>query len=146
MDFSEISIKRIIPQRSPFLMVDRVVRCDESDAYLEFLVTQDNVLAEDNALSASGIIENMAQSCAALMGCGCILRGVPITIGYIGEVRNAKINKLPQCGQTIHTHVHVIEEVFNIILADVKIIEGYDVIATAQIKVAKTDIVANLKD
>lgn len=146
MDFSEIPIKRIIPQRPPFLMIDRVVRCDESDAFLEFLVTTDNVLAEYKALSASGIVENMAQSCAALMGCGCLLRGDSITIGYIGEVRNAMIYKLPQCGQTIHTHVHVIEEVFNILLADVTITEGEDVIATAQIKVAKTDIIANLKD
>lgn len=146
MDFSKLSIKQIIPQRPPFLMVDRVMRCDETDAYLEFLITPENVLSEKGTFSAYGIIENMAQSCAALMGCWCILHDIPITIGYIGEIRNTSINNFPQCGQTINTHVHVIEEVFNIIMADVEVMAGDMKIASACIKVARTDIVANLKD
>lgn len=146
MDFSKISIKQIIPQRPPFLMVDRVVRCNESDALLEFFVTSDNVLVEDGGLSAPGIIENIAQSCAALIGCGCLLRNEPIVLGYIGEVRNAKISKRPQCNHTINTYVHVIEEAFNVFLAEVKVMEEDEIIATTCIKVAKTDIVANLTD
>lgn len=146
MDFSHTPIKQIIPQRPPFLMVDRVVCCDENDADIEFLVAPENVLAEDNALSAPGVIENMAQSCAAFMGCGCLLRGVPITIGYIGEIRNALISRLPQCGRTIRTHVHVVSEFLNLIMADVKVTEDDDIIATARIKVANTDIVANITD
>lgn len=146
MDFYNITIKQIIPQRPPFLMIDRVVSCDGIDAVIDFFVSQDNVLSENNLLSASGIIENMAQSCAALMGCRCLLHGIPITIGYIGEVRNAIIKKRPKCGYTIQTHVHLIEEVFNIIIADVKVVCGDNTIASAYIKVASTNIVANLKD
>lgn len=127
-------------------MIDRVVRCDKSDALLEFVITPDNVLTEDGTLSASGIIENMAQSCAALIGCCCLLHNEPIVIGYIGEVRNAKISKHPQCNHTIKTYVHVIEEAFNIILAEVKVMEEGKSIASACIKVAKTDIMANLTD
>lgn len=146
MDFSKISIKQIIPQRPPFLMIDKVIRCEDCDAYLEFFVTPDNVLTENYALSAYGLIENMAQSCAAFIGCECLLRGVPITVGYIGEVRNAKICEHPRCGQTIKTHVHVIEDFFNIVMAEVEVKNGDKCVATAYVKVAKTNIIANLKD
>jgi hypothetical protein len=80
------------------------------------------------------------------MGCVDMLHGEPIRLGYIGEVRNARITRHPQCGETLHTYIHVIEDMFNILLADVRVECSEEVIAKAQIKVAKTDIVANLSD
>lgn len=146
MDFSETPIRQLIPQRPPFLFVDRVVSCDEVDAHTEYRVAEDSIMVDDGRLSAPGIIENMAQSCAARMGCMDVLHGEPVKIGYIGDVRDAEIAKLPRCGQTLHTHIKVTQEVFNLLLANVTVEADGELIATASVKVAKTDMVANLVD
>lgn len=146
MDFSNTPIKQLIPQRPPFMMVDRVLSCDEIDALTEFVVREDNILLDDGLLSAAGIIENMAQSCAARMGCVDLLHGEPIKIGYIGDVRDAQIIRNPQRDEVVHTHIHVIEDVFNLLLAEVNVMVGEETVATARMKVAKTDIVADLTE
>lgn len=53
MDFSETPIRQLIPQRPPFLFVDRVVSCDEVDAHTEYRVAADSIMADDGRLSAS---------------------------------------------------------------------------------------------
>lgn len=144
MDIDNIPITELIPQRSPFIMVDRVVCCDEVDAKTEFLIRRDNILLDEEMfLSEAGIIENMAQSCAARMGYVDLLHGEPIKIGYIGEVQNASILKLPRSGETLFTQIHVVEEIFNCLIAEVVACTKDKTIATARIKVAKTNIIAN---
>lgn len=126
------------------MMVDRVLSCDEVDATTEFLVREDNVLLDDGILSEAGIIENMAQSCAARMGCVDVLHGDPIKIGYIGDVRNAEILRQPACGEVLHTTIHVVEDMFNLLLAEVVVSSDNGDVARARMKVARTDIVAKL--
>lgn len=137
-------VTRLIPQRPPFLLVDAVVSCDDTDAVTSFVVQQDHLLVEDARLSVAGIVENMAQSCAARMGCVDWLNGVPIKIGYIGDVKDCNIVRRPSCGETLQTHVHIIEEVFNLMLAEVSVSTEGQEIATARMKIAMTDIVADL--
>ena len=146
MDFSLIPIKQLIPQRPPIMMVDKVISCDEVDARTTFKVNSDNIFLENNRFTAPGIIENMAQSCAARMGCIDLLHDKPIKIGYIGDIRDAEIIMLPQVGETLYTEVHVSEDIFDIVLAEVIVKSRNSVIARARMKVAKTDIVAKLKD
>lgn len=146
MDFSNTPIKQLIPQRPPFMMVDRVLSCDEADALTEFSIREDNFLFEDGVLLAAGVIENMAQSCAAWMGCVDMLQGKPIKIGHIGDARDATILRQPTCNETLHTHVHVIEGMFNLLLAEVHVTVGDETIATARLKLAKTDIEAVIGD
>lgn len=144
MDFRKTPITQLIPQRPPFMMVDAVLHCDEVDAVTEFLVREDNVLLEGGQLSAAGVIENMAQSCAARMGCVDVLHGEPIKIGYIGDVRDAEILRLPSCGEVLHTAIHVVEDMFNLLLAEVVVSAEKGEVAKARMKVARTDIVAKL--
>ena len=70
MQFQDVPITQLIPQRPPFVMVDRIVSCDVTDAVAEFTVREDNIFLDDMLLSPAGIIENMAQSCAARRGRG----------------------------------------------------------------------------
>lgn len=139
MQFQDVPITQLIPQRQPFVMVDRIVSCDATDAVAEFTVREDNIFLDDMLLSAAGIIENMAQSCAARMGCISMMAGGPIKIGYIGDIRNCTVNRQPRQGEVLTTHVHVMEEVFNLTLAEVKTMCGDEVIATARMKIALTD-------
>ena len=44
MDFSQLQITQLIPQRPPFVMVDKVLSCDLTDAVTELYVSEDNML------------------------------------------------------------------------------------------------------
>lgn len=143
MDFSSLPITSLIPQRPPFVMVDRVVSCDAVDAVTEFCVREDNIFLDDHELAATGLIENMAQSCAARMGCISRMRQDAIKIGFIGDIRNCMIERRPRCGETLTTQVHIVEEVFHLTLATVTTTVGDEVIANARVKIALTDIVSS---
>ena len=59
MNLRDIPITSLIPQRPPFVMVDSVLTCEETDSVTEFKVREDNIFLDDMALSPAGIIENM---------------------------------------------------------------------------------------
>ena len=91
MDFKDIPITNLIPQRSPFIMVDRVLSCDMTDAVTEFVVREDNIFLDQMTLAPTGIIENIAQSCAARMGCINMQQKESVKLGFIGDIRNCEI-------------------------------------------------------
>lgn len=136
---SQIDILELIPQRRPFVMVDKVLSCNETDAYTEFAIRQDNIFLDDTELSPAGIIENMAQSCAARMGCVNRKRGEAIKIGFIGDIRDCKITKRPCCDEVLVTHVYIVEEIGNLTLAVVSVSVGATTIASARMKIALVD-------
>lgn len=142
MDLHDIPITSLIPQRPPFVMVDRVLSCDIVTAVTELAVRPDNIFIDDEQLSPAGIIENMAQSCAARMGCVNRMHGEAVKIGFIGDIRNCKIIRRPRCQEVITTHVNIIEDVFNLTLANVEVKVADEVIASARIKIALSDMKA----
>ena len=58
----EIKLNELLPQRPPFVMIDRLVSCDEVYAVTELTIREDNIFLEDERLTSSGLIENIAQS------------------------------------------------------------------------------------
>ena len=143
MNLREIPITSLIPQRPPFVMVDYVEHCDMVDAVTKFTIQPDNIFLDDGLLSPSGIIESIAQSCAARMGCINRMRNESIKIGYIGDIRNCAIHRQPRLGEELTIHVHILEDVFHLTLAEVTMRAGEEVLATALIKIALTDMEAS---
>ena len=105
----------------------------------ELVVREDNIFLDDQKLAPAGMIENMAQSCAARMGCVNRLRGESVKIGFIGDIRDCRIIRQPRCGETLTTHVHIIEEVFSLTLANVSVMVNDEEIASARIKIALSE-------
>ena len=142
MELDQFEMTSLIPQRPPFMMVDKILSCDDTDAVTEFLVRQDNILLDDNKLSSAGIVENMAQSCAARMGCVNLMHNRPIKLGFIGEIKNLKIYRQPMLNDHLITEVHILMDVFDMTLASVCTKVNGEVIAEARMKLASTAIEA----
>ena len=142
MELDQFEMTSLIPQRPPFMMVDKILSCDDTDAVTEFFVRQDNILLDDNKLSSAGIVENMAQSCAARMGCVNLLHNRPIKLGFIGEIKNLKIYRQPMLNDHLITEVHILMDVFDMTLASVCTKVNGEVIAEARMKLASTAIEA----
>lgn len=126
----------LIPQRPPFVMIDRLTKCSFEDATTELLVRPDNILVDDGALSTTGLMENMAQTCAARLGWLNLHNNQGIQIGVIGEVRNCKFLRLPKVNEQLTTSIHIIEDLGVITLADATVKIGAEEIASCRMKIA----------
>lgn len=99
-----------IPQRPPFVLVDNIVDCDDVVIVTDFNVPQEHVLVRQGMLTAPGVMENIAQTCAARIG--WMNRNKPVRIGVIGSISKLNIVRLPKVGELLHTKVTVESEVF----------------------------------
>ena len=142
MKEEEIDILRLIPQRPPFVMVDRLLHFDTQTTITEFEVRADNIFIDDGKLSSEGIVENIAQTCAAHMGYISLMSNTPVKVGVIGAISNMTIDFLPQCGAKLTTRIDLLEEVFQMTLVSASVTIGDEVVATANMKIALTDIEA----
>jgi predicted hotdog family 3-hydroxylacyl-ACP dehydratase len=135
--FNDLYVSDILPQREPFVFVDRLVHYDEQETVTAFTVPAEHLLVEDGHLTAAGVLENMAQSSAARIGYVCkFILHVPVRIGYIGAIRRFRVHRLPAVGETLTTTILFREDVFGISLVDAVVRVGEDLIAEASLKTA----------
>ena len=129
----------LIPQRPPFVMVDRVVDFDWMRTSTSFTVRDDCLFVEDGMLISDGVVETVAQTCAARMGCISFIKGERVKLGFIGAVRDMSFLRQPVVGETLITRITVREEVFGMTMVDAEVRSGDEVIATAEMKIALKD-------
>lgn len=139
-DISSVNILDLIPQRPPFIMIDCLTHFDPIITSSRFTVRDNNLFFSEGRLLASGLIENIAQTCAARIGYINRLSNEVIKLGFIGAVRNLKIYKTPLAGDTIYTTITVKEEVFQMTLVDAVVKLNDETIAEAEMKIALSDI------
>ena len=113
----------LIPQRPPFVMIDRFLdeSADEKSGSSAFKVTEGNIFVENGAFTEPGMIENIAQTAAARIGYICKTEKKPVPIGYIGAVQNLEIFALPKINDEIKTEIAIKNEIFNVIIIGGKI-------------------------
>ena len=140
MELEKINILDLLPQRPPFIMVDTLTHLDETTTRTRLKVRADNILVENDELTESGVIENIAQSCAARMGYRSkYVCSDEVKIGFIGSINNLVINELPKVGEELQTTVEIVSEVFNITLVKTKVEVGDKLIASCEMKISITD-------
>ena len=133
---NEYDILTLIPQRPPMVMVDRLLHCDTVVTETELTVSKDNIMVEDGHMSEIGLIENVAQTCAARMGYINLTSGKEVRVGVIGALRDMTIHSLPEVGSTIKTRIEVSDEVFGMTLAQAESRCGDMLLCSGTIKIA----------
>ena len=132
-----VDVHDILPQQEPFVMIDSLVRFEMESSTTETMVREDNIFVEDGVFSAYGMMENIAQTCAARIGYyNKYILHRDVQVGFIGAVRDYEVHRLPPVGSVITTTVDVQEEIFGMTLARAEILCGGETIATAQIKLS----------
>jgi predicted hotdog family 3-hydroxylacyl-ACP dehydratase len=131
-----IDIHELLPQQEPFVMIGCLTQIDEVRTVTETVISPQNIFVDDGQFSASGLIENIAQSCAARIGfVNKYILHNDIQIGVIGAVKNFQVVSLPKAGQTINTTVDTVSEVFGMTLAKATVTCEGEVLATTDIKI-----------
>ncbi len=140
MTLSELPILDLLPQRPPFVMVDCLVDYNDTQSTCSLTIHPNNVFFENGCLSAPGLIEHIAQSCAARLGYyNVYIQKADVRLGFIGEVKDLNILRLPREGERIDTTITVLQEIFDVTLVTAEVRVGTEVIATTGLKIAQEE-------
>ena len=141
MELSRIDIHELLPQQEPFVMVGKLVSFDMGKTVTQTLIEDKNIFVESGVFTASGIIENIAQTCATRIGyINKYILKKGIQLGFIGAIRNLKLHRCPKVGELIETTIITEEEVFGMTLVSATVKIADELIAESSMKIAVSDV------
>lgn len=105
--------KDFLPHRGVMLMVKDLIKIDNESVTSGLPIIENCIFVENNYLTASGLIENAAQTSTAIVGQGFFLED-DLTgesnklMGYISAIKKVEIFNLPKVGEYITTRASLI--------------------------------------
>ncbi|HRO42149.1 MAG TPA: 3-hydroxyacyl-ACP dehydratase [Flavipsychrobacter sp.] len=124
-----------IPQRPPFVMIDKVERADENVSVTSFTICEGHLFVENGVFTEPGLIENIAQTAAAGTGYKAQQENMPAPVGFIGALKGLQIKELPKVGETITTTISFLHQIMNAhIVQGIVRVEGRE-IASCELKI-----------
>ena len=141
MNFKDIDILELLPQQPPFVMIDKLVYCDMENTITKFLIRNDNIFCDMGEFSESGLVENIAQTCAARMGyINRYVNNESVMLGFIGAIKNMEIFRLPKVNEQLITKISVIEEIFQMTLVKATTTSNEELISSCEMKISVSDL------
>ncbi|MBQ2224701.1 MAG: pseudouridylate synthase [Prevotella sp.] len=129
--------RELLPQQSPFIMIDCLTKFDEKITETSFKVRNDNIFVENGKLNACALAENIAQTCAARLGyVNKYILKKDVQIGFIGAIKNLSVVETPSVGDILTTRIEVLQDIMGVTLVDAQIVCNNKVIVKAQMKIA----------
>ncbi len=133
--FEQTDILEYIPQRPPFVMVDKILSITDNQTLTSFGIRKDNLFCEGGVFYEAGMIENIAQSVAAGAGYHMKQKNTDPKTGYIGSVKTLKVITRPKVGSTINTAVKFITTFENALIIEGTIFDKGKPVATCQMNI-----------
>ncbi len=128
------TILKLIPQRSPIVMVDTLYHFSEKKVVAGLTVTSGNMFVQNGCLTEPGLIEHMAQSVALYTGYHYYIKNIPAPEGYIGAIKGINIEKLPEIDTVLETQIDILQEVMGVnLVKGITRLNG-EIIVSAQMK------------
>ncbi len=109
MQTQTIDIKKYLPHRAPMLMVDDILSINDHEVVTSFKITKGNLFLKSNIFVESGLIENAAQTCSAIVAQPLFtstkrfLKKDLKVLGFISAIKNLKVHQLPKTGSLLQT-------------------------------------------
>lgn len=128
-------IQSLIPQRPPFVMIDKLLSFTETTTTTGFSIKADNIFVEDGLLKEPGLVENIAQTAAARAGYVSQTENKPVLVGYIGAINNLQVFLLPKTGDELITEITIENQIFDVTLISGKITCNGQPVAQCKMKI-----------
>jgi 3-hydroxyacyl-[acyl-carrier-protein] dehydratase len=112
-------VESLIPQKAPFVMVDKLLAFKENEIIAGIAITNDNLFTNESVFQEAGLVEHMAQTVALYTGYQYYLKKEKPPTGYIGSIKTIAINRLPNEGEEVVTTVNVLHEFMGVTLVDI---------------------------
>lgn len=127
-------VKGLIPQKFPFVMVDGMSFYSDDKVVSSFSISEKNIFTSNSVFTASGLIENMAQTVALHTGYQYYLKKEPAPTGYIGAIKKVEIIDLPKVNEQLITTVIILHEIMGFTMVKSQVECNGKIIATSEMK------------
>jgi len=112
MNVHHLDIKKFLPHRAPFLMVDHVLTIDDEHVSTSFHIKPECIFNEHGVFNEAGMIENAAQTCSSIVGKTYFddddTEGEKVKlIGFISAIKKIKVFDCAKTGVTITTKAFI---------------------------------------
>ncbi len=135
MNTPEENILPLIPQRPPFVMIDKLLFCGDTTSRSGLLIRDDNIFVENGEFREPGLVENIAQTAAARAGYISQMENKPVLIGYIGSIKNLEVYSFPKTGDELVTEITIENQIFDVTLISGKISCDGMLLAQCELKI-----------
>jgi predicted hotdog family 3-hydroxylacyl-ACP dehydratase len=135
MSFAAVHVQDFIPQRDPFVMVDKLIYADEKTSRTTLLIREGNIFAAEGFFSSAGMVEAMAQTAAAGVGYFFKSKNKPVPVGYIGAVQHLEIFEWPPVNQEIMLEILLHSKVLRVSLVSGTVKMDDRIIAKCELKI-----------
>ncbi|MEH6763915.1 MAG: hypothetical protein V7655_05395 [Aequorivita antarctica] len=127
-------IGKLIPQKAPFVMVDKLLHFEEKKVVAGLTISEKNIFSQNNKFTAPGLIEHMAQTVALYTGYQFFLKEEKAPIGYIGAIKKAEIFELPLVGTELKTTATILHDIMGVTLVAIETECDGKIIAASEMK------------
>jgi predicted hotdog family 3-hydroxylacyl-ACP dehydratase len=135
MQFETQFAAEFIPQKPPFVMVDRLLFADEKKSSCSFIAKNDNPFVEDGYFSTPGMVESMAQTAAAGTGYYFKKENKEVPIGYIGTVQKLSVVEWPPANAEIIMEVTLLTNIMQVSLVSGVVRYQGRILASCEMKI-----------
>ncbi|WP_291864497.1 hypothetical protein [Maribacter sp.] len=130
----ESFIQNLIPQKWPFVMVDKLFYFSNEKIVSGFAIKPNDLFTDNNYFQGPGLIENMAQTVALHTGYSYFLKNKEAPTGYIGSIKKAEIFNLPKVHSELKTTVVILHDIMGVTLVKVEVQCEGKIVATSEMK------------
>jgi predicted hotdog family 3-hydroxylacyl-ACP dehydratase len=135
MNPSDYPITDLIPQRPPFVMIDRLISNTEKSARGSLFIDEKNVLCHAGFFQESGMMEFIAQTAAAFTGYIQLISAKVPTRGYIGAIKNLAVYSRPSVNTEIQSEITVDTELLGYSVITGKIFQENRLLAECEMRI-----------
>ncbi len=135
MPFESQNAADLVPQKTPFIMVDRLLYADEKKSCCTFKIPQGNIFVEQGFYSTPGMVESMAQTAAAGTGYLFKKEKKAVPIGYIGSVQKLEVTDWPPVNAEITMEIVLLTNILQVSLVRGMVKYGENIMASCEMKI-----------
>ena len=127
-------IERLLPQRPPMLLLDRLLSCTPSEGTADTLVAPGNLFRlPDDTIHTAALFELMAQAYAAVHGYQNQLAGKPVSIGYLAGITRAVVHGAARVGDRLLVTVRQTALVQPFVRAEARVVRDGETLAEGEL-------------
>ena len=129
-----LPIERLLPQRPPMLLLDRLLSCTPEEGTADAQIAAGNLFRlPDDTIHAAALFELMAQAYAAVQGYQNTLAGKPVSIGYLAGITRAAVHGAARVGDRLLVSVRQTALVPPFVRAEARIERGGETLADGEL-------------
>jgi predicted hotdog family 3-hydroxylacyl-ACP dehydratase len=129
-----LPIERLLPQRPPMLLLDRLLSCTASEGTADARISAGNLFRlPDDTIHEAALFELMAQAYAAVRGFQDSLAGKPASIGYLAGITRAVVHGAARVGDRLTVSVRQTALLQPFVRAEARVVRDGDLLAEGEL-------------